>query len=197
MRYLGSKCKRCRAVGASVCGRAKCALSRRTNPPGQHGGERKKRSEHGQQLLEKQKIRWTYDISEKQFYKIFEVATKAKGVTGTVLLQLLESRLDNIVFRSGLATSRGQARQLVSHGHLLVNGRKAAIPSMRLRPGDVVSVKEASNALVKEAKADWHIKPDWLTVDAKAMTATYTMLPEREQLDQSFRENLVIEYYSR
>lgn len=197
MRYLESKCKRCRAVGASVCGRAKCALSRRPHPPGQHGGERKKRSEHAQQLLEKQKIRWTYDVSEKQFYKIFELATKSKNVTGTVLLQLLESRLDNIVFRAGLANSRGQARQLVSHGHLLVNGKKATIPSIRLRPGDIVSIKETSAPLVKDTKSDWHQKPDWLTVDAKALTATYAMLPEREQLDQSFRENLVIEYYSR
>lgn len=198
MRYVGSRCKRCRAVGASVCGRIKCALTRKPNPPGQHGGDRKKRSEYATHLIEKQKIRWTYDVSEKQFYNAFTEAAAKKGVTGTVLLQLLESRLDNILFRSGLVASRPQARQLISHGHVLVDGQKASIASMRLKPGQTVSIKEKSQNVVKTMAAGLvSVCPEWISTDPKALTAKVLMRPERDQLDQSFQESLVIEYYSR
>lgn len=198
MRYIGSRCKRCRAVGASVCGRIKCAIARKPNPPGQHGGDRKKRSEYATHLLEKQKIRWTYDVSEKQFFNYFTEAVAKKGVTGTVMLQILESRLDNILFRSGLVASRPQARQLISHGHILVDGEKASIASMRLKPGQVVSVKENSKEKVKGMQAGLvSVCPEWISTDVKALTAKVLMKPERDQLDQSFQESLVIEYYSR
>lgn len=198
MRYIGSRCKRCRAVGASVCGRIKCALVRKPNPPGQHGGDRKKRSEYATHLIEKQKIRWTYDVSEKQFFNAFSEASKSKGVTGTVLLQILESRLDNILFRSGLVASRPQGRQLINHGHVMVNGKKATISSMRLAPGDEISFREKSQAVAKTMQAGLvSVCPDWISSDPKALTAKVLMRPEREQLDQSFQESLVIEFYSR
>ncbi|MCC7529846.1 MAG: 30S ribosomal protein S4 [Candidatus Melainabacteria bacterium] len=198
MRYIGSRCKRCRAVGASVCGRIKCAIARKPNPPGQHGGDRKKRSEYATHLIEKQKIRWTYDVSEKQFFNAFSEAAASKGVTGTVLLQILESRLDNILFRSGLVASRPQARQLISHGHVMVDGKKASIASMRLKPGQVVSFKEKSQPIAKTMQAGLvSVCPEWISTDPKAMTAKILMRPEREQLDQSFQESLVIEFYSR
>lgn len=198
MRYLGSRCKRCRAVGASVCGRIKCAIARKPNPPGQHGADRKKRSEYATHLLEKQKIRWTYDLSEKQFFNIFSEAAASKGVTGTVLLQILESRLDNILFRSGLVASRPQARQLIAHGHVMVDGKKASIPSMRLKPGQTVSIKEKSQTVVKTMQAGLvSVCPEWISTDVKSLTAKVLMRPERDQLDQSFQESLVIEFYSR
>jgi len=149
-------------------------------------------------LLEKQKIRWTYDVSEKQFFNVFSEASASKGVTGTVMLQILESRLDNVLFRSGLVASRPQGRQLISHGHVLVDGKKASIASMRLKPGQVISVKEKSQPTVKGMQAGLvSVCPEWISTDAKALTATLLMRPERDQLDQSFQENLVIEYYSR
>lgn len=198
MRYIGSRCKRCRAVGASVCGRIKCALVRKPNPPGQHGGDRKKRSEYATHLLEKQKIRWTYDVSEKQFFNAFSEASKSKGVTGTVLLQILESRLDNILFRSGLVASRPQGRQLINHGHVMLNGKKATISSMRLVPGDVITFREKSQEVAKTMQAGLvSVCPDWLSSDPKALSCKVLMKPEREQLDQSFQESLVIEFYSR
>ncbi len=197
MRYTGSKCKRCRAVGAPICGRAKCAIVRNPSPPGQHGAARKKKSEYAEQLVEKQRIRWTYDVSEKQFYSVFVEASKSKGVTGTVMLQLLESRLDNILFRSNMAGSRAHARQIISHGHVLMNGKKVSIPSARTKQGDVIAIAEKSSAFVKAAHKASFVIPDWLAVDEKNLTASVSMVPQREQLDQTFKEQLVIEYYSR
>lgn len=197
MRYLGSKCKRCRAVGQSVCGRVKCAILRKPSPPGQHGAARKKKSDFALQLAEKQKIRWTYDVSERQFYGVYEEASRAKGVTGTIMLQILESRLDNIVFRSNLAGSRSHARQLVSHGHVELNGQKVTVPSIRTKLGDKVTVRDGSKKHLKESHKAGVPVPEWLNVDEKAFTAEVGMIPTREQLDQTFNEHLVIEYYSR
>ena len=197
MRYLGSKCKRCRAVGQSVCGRVKCAILRKPSPPGQHGAARKKKSDYALQLAEKQKIRWTYDVSERQFFAVYEEASKAKGVTGTIMLQILESRLDNIVFRSNLAGSRSHARQLINHGHVLLNGEKVTIASARTRLGDKISIRDKSKSQLKDAHKAAVIVPEWISGDEKAMEASITMIPTREQLDQTFNEHLVIEYYSR
>lgn len=197
MRYLGSKCKRCRAVGQSVCGRVKCAILRKPSPPGQHGAARKKKSDYALQLAEKQKIRWTYDVSERQFYAVYEEASKSKGVTGTIMLQILESRLDNIVFRSNLAGSRSHARQLINHGHVLLNGEKVTIASARTRLGDKISIRDKSKSQLKDAHKAAVIVPEWISAEEKAMEASITMIPTREQLDQTFNEHLVIEYYSR
>ena len=197
MRYLGSKCKRCRAVGQSVCGRVKCAILRKPSPPGQHGAARKKKSDYALQLAEKQKIRWTYDVSERQFYAVYEEASKAKGVTGTIMLQILESRLDDIVFRSNLAGSRSHARQLINHGHVLLNGEKVTIASARTRLGDKIAIRDKSKSQLKDAHKAAVIVPEWISAEEKAMEASITMIPTREQLDQTFNEHLVIEYYSR
>ncbi|CAN5672646.1 30S ribosomal protein S4 [soil metagenome] len=197
MRYLGSKCKRCRAVGQSVCGRVKCAILRKPSPPGQHGAARKKKSDFALQLAEKQKIRWTYDVSERQFFAVYEEASKAKGVTGTIMLQILESRLDNIVFRSNLAGSRSHARQLINHGHVLLNGQKVTIASARTRMGDKIGIRDKSKAQLKDAHKASVMVPEWISAEEKAMEASITMIPTREQLDQTFNEHLVIEYYSR
>ncbi len=197
MRYLGSKCKRCRAVGQSVCGRVKCAILRKPSPPGQHGAARKKKSDFALQLAEKQKIRWTYDVSERQFYSVYEEASRAKGVTGTIMLQILESRLDNIVFRSNLAGSRAHARQLISHGHVLLNGNRVTVPSIRTKLGDKITIRDKSKSQLKEAHKAAVIVPEWIAAEEKSMEASVTMIPTREQLDQSFNEHLVIEYYSR
>ncbi|MBK9773578.1 MAG: 30S ribosomal protein S4 [Candidatus Obscuribacter sp.] len=153
MKYLGSICKRVRAVGMTECSKVKG--SRRQHPPGQHGADRKKKSDYAKHLMEKQKIRWTYNISEKQFYNTFQEAVRRKGVTGTILLQLLESRLDNVVFRSGLVGTRAQGRQLINHGHFLVNGKPVNIASYRLRPTDKVSVRDKSRSLVKTMQRGW------------------------------------------
>ncbi len=197
MRYLGSKCKRCRAVGVSICGRGKCAIIRKPTPPGQHGAARKKKSEFALQLAEKQKIRWSYDVSERQFFNIYTEAAGAEGVTGTNMLQILESRLDNIVFRANFAGSRAHARQIISHGHVLVNGRKCSIPSARIKAGQVITFKEGSRAFIKEAHKAMFVVPDWIRADEKNLTIEVTMLPSREQIDASFNEQFVIEYYSR
>lgn len=198
MRYTKSTCKRCRSVGASLCGRAKCAFLRTPYGPGQHGQDRKKTSEFSLQLKAKQQIRWTYDVSESQFYKVYQEATRAKDVTGTVMLQILESRLDNIVYRSGLVGTRRQARQVVSHGHVLVNGKRLNIPSARLRPGDVVTIDEKSAPAVKVMNVGLtSVTPGWLKTTPDALKVEYVMVPDREALDQTFKEHLVIEYYSR
>lgn len=200
MRYTDSKAKRCRAVGANLYGNAKFdkLFSRGTFPPGQHGQKKKKISDFGEHLLEKQRIRWTYGASERQFVRLYEEASRAKAATGSVLLQLLERRLDNIVFRSGLFASRDQARQIVSHGHVIVNGKKLDVASARLNPGDEITFKEKSRTLVKTMSAGLqHMKPHWLEVNQDEPKIKFLSIPEREDIDQTFRENLVVEYYSR
>jgi len=171
------------------------------NPPGQHGAARKKQSEFAIQLAEKQKVRRTYGLLEKQFRRTYDRAVRKQGVTGTILLQLLECRLDNILYRSGLATTRPQARQLVAHGHVQVNGHKVDIASYQMKPGDILLVREKSRAFVKQLQeTNPHhnaVVPHWLEVDADNMVVKFASIPAREDMDQTINEALIIEYYSR
>ena len=204
-RYRDSVCKLCRNEGqklflkGSRCYSAKCAIEKRPYPSGAHGKARKKLSEYAVQLREKQKLRRTFSIQEKQFRRYYHEAVRRQGVTGTVLFQLLESRLDNVVFRSGLVPSRAQARQLVTHGHFLVNGKKVDIPSYLVRVGDLVTPKDGSKALIK-ALAEEAFKvevPRWLEVDRENLAVRVMALVEREDVDPNIQENLIIEFYSR
>lgn len=200
-RYRDSIFKQSRRAGTVLDISPKAGKMKNNNPPGQHGAARKKLSEYAIQLAEKQKVRRTYGLVEKQFRRTYEKAVRKQGVTGTILLQLLESRLDNILFRSGLATTRPQARQLVSHGHVEVNGRKVDIASYQMKPGDILTVREKSKALVKTLQeANPHhtpMVPHWLEVDENNLVAKFKSTPEREDMDQTINEALIIEYYSR
>jgi small subunit ribosomal protein S4 len=207
-RYIGPVCRLCRREGVKLylkgdrCYSPKCAIERRPYAPGQHGQRRARRpSDYAVRLREKQKMRRIYGISEKQFRNLFEEASKRKGVTGTVFLRLLESRLDNVVYRLGIATSRKQARQLVRHGHIAVNDRKVTVPSYRVRPGDVIAVTEAGKKIGAiqanvEAAKGRNTGP-WLEFDPEKMVGKFLRLPEREDLALPVNEQLVIEYYSR
>lgn len=206
-RYTESVFRLCRREGAKLylkgsrCYTKKCAFERRPSPPGQHGVRRRKVSDFGIQLREKQKVRRVYSVLERQFHNYFVVAESRPGVTGENLLRLLELRLDNVVFRMGLATSRAQARQLVGHGHFEVNGRPTNIPSFQLKAGDVVAVRESrrSRDPFKTAKETLrsHQAPEWLRVDAAKLSGTVTELPRRDQMPPDLNEQLVVEYYSR
>lgn len=173
--------------------------SLRQNASGQHGAVRKKLSDYALHLKEKQKIRYTYLVSEKQFAKYYSEAARRKGVTGTILLQLLESRLDNVVFKAGFAITRKQSRQIVNHGHVLVNGKRVDIPSYLVKAGDVVTVKTKSSNFIKTVtdSIDMAIAPAWMTIDKEKQTISFDRIPEREELDPEFKEQLVIEYYSK
>ncbi|MFN8657332.1 MAG: 30S ribosomal protein S4 [Candidatus Obscuribacterales bacterium] len=197
MRYTESRCRRCRALGASICGRAKCAFLKRGTAPGQHGAARKKVSDFGKHLQAKQKIKWTYEVSERQFFNLYQQAIRSRGITGDVLLQLLELRIDNVVYRAFSCSTRRQARQLVSHGHVRVNGKKLDIPSALVKPGDTISVAGGMHSYLKERQPSLGIVPAWLQADYGNMTASCLHIPSREDIDQTFEENLVIEYYSR
>ena len=206
-RYTGPACKLCRREGKKLflkgdrCYTGKCALERRSYAPGQHGQNRKKTSEYGLQLRAKQSARRYYGVSESQFHKYFLMAERKEGVTGTNLLQLCESRLDNIVYTAGFASSRAQARQLVNHAHFTVNGTKVDIPSYLVKAGDVIAVKDTSKstdefkALV-ESNASRTI-PKWIDADAQAMTAKVVALPEREEIATPVEEHLIVEFYSK
>lgn len=206
-RYTGPACKLCRREGKKLflkgdrCYTGKCALERRSYAPGQHGQNRKKTSEYGLQLRAKQSARRYYGVSEGQFHKYFLMAERKEGVTGTNLLQLCESRLDNIVYTAGFASSRAQARQLVNHAHFTVNGSKVDIPSYLVKPGDVVAVKDTSKStdefknLVESNAARPTSK--WLEVNADAMTAKVVALPEREEIATPVEEHLIVEFYSK
>jgi len=206
-RYTGASCRLCRREGEKLflkgerCYTNKCAVSRRTYAPGQHGQSRKKQSEYGLQLREKQKARRFYGILESQFRKYFEMATKRKGVTGENLLQILESRLDNVVYRLGLATSRPEARQLVRHGHFSVNGKKVNIPSYLLEPGDVIAVRDKfkDSPKLKEILdiAGGKTVPKWLEFDAENLVGKVVTLPAREDIDLPISEHLIVELYSK
>lgn len=206
-RYTGSVCRLCRREGTKLylkgdrCFSDKCAIVRKGYPPGLHGQSRQKISEYGLQLREKQKARRIYGVLEDQFRRYFEEADRRKGVTGEILLQLLESRLDNVVFRMGFARSRPEARQLVRHGHFMVNGGKVDIPSYLTKAGDIVSVREKSKnlPLFKEL-AEWGSPQgnlEWLEVDHENMTGKVLRMPLREELDVPITEHLIIEFYSR
>ena len=198
-RYTGSSFKQARRVGFSILESGK-ELAKRPNKPGQHGaGRRAKQSEYAIQLNEKQKVRFMYGLSEKQFKKLFTIAGKMKGVHGENLLKLLESRLDNVVYRMGLANTRRASRQLVNHGHILVNGAKVDIPSYNVKPGDVISVKTLSldHKAIKASLENCHTRVEFVTFDPNKLTGTFVRLPERNELNMDINEALVVEYYSR
>lgn len=200
-RYRGSVLKLVRSAGVHLSGFPKSAKLKKSYGPGQHGQARKKLSEYAIQLNEKQKVRRTYGVQEKQFRRTYQEATRRKGVTGTIMLQLLELRADNILFRSGLVVSRPQARQLIAHGHLLVNGRKMDIASYRVRPGDVLTVREKSQKLFKQLQETnpygKPVIPEWMEVDEKSFALKISRIPDRVDIDPTINESLIIEYYSR
>jgi small subunit ribosomal protein S4 len=206
-RYTDPVCRICRREGlklflkGSRCYSRKCSFERRSTPPGMNTQRRRKVSEFGLQLREKQKVRKTYSIMERQFRNYFEKASKRKGMTGEELLRMLEMRLDNVVYRMGLARSRAEARQLVSHGHFTVNGRPTNIPSYPTKAGDKIEVRESRRGREYFKTASETVKaaqiPDWVSVDAAKLTGSILSEPVREQMPLEFNEQLVVEYYSR
>jgi small subunit ribosomal protein S4 len=206
-RYTGAVCRLCRREGLKLflkgerCYTDKCAIERRNYPPGEHGQARPKFSEYSVQLREKQKLRRMYGVLEGQFRRYFEMADRAKGVTGETLLQLLERRLDNIVYRVGFATSRSEARQLVRHGHFRVNGKKVNVPSFLVRAGDTVSVRDRSQKVARIQGAlelaQRRGVPDWLEVTPESFSGRVKSLPVRSDLTMPINEKLVVELYSK
>jgi len=198
-RYTGPAYKKSRRLGFSTLENGK-DLARRPYAPGQHGNDRKKKSsEYGVQLQEKQKVRFMYGLTEKQFHKVFDKAQKMAGIAGENLLVLLESRLDNLVYRLGMARTRRGARQVVNHGHILVNGKKVDIPSYRVKVGDVISVKENSlnHPAILASLEEKVAVPAYLEFDAKKLTGKYVRLPERSELNSEINEQLIVEFYNR
>ena len=214
-RYTGPVCRLCRREGTKLflkgerCTSGKCALDRRNTAPGQHGAANKKMKEYGVQFREKQKTRRYYGVLERQFENYYAEADRKEGVTGENLLVLLERRLDNVVYRAGLALSRKEARQLVLHGHFTVNGKKANIPSISVKPGDVIAVKasltdskkfkgdEDENHLSVSANFNSNVAPKWLEVDKENAKVKVVALPAREDIDFDFNEQLIVELYSK
>lgn len=206
-RYLDARCRQCRREGEKLflkgekCYTDKCPVERRSYPPGQHGQKGGRLSDYAIQLREKQKLRRTYGLLERQFRNLYVEADRRKGVTGENLLQLLESRLDSVVFRMGFGASRAEARQIVRHNRILVNGRRVNIPSYQLRPGDVVEVapKAKEQLRIKAAveAAEQRGFPEWIEVDVKALKGTFKARPQRTELPQTINENLVVELYSK
>jgi len=206
-RYTDSVCRLCRREGTKLylkgerCYTDKCAIERRNYPPGQHGQARPKFSEYALQLREKQKVKRMYGLLEGQFRRYFEMAERSRGVTGEMLLQFLERRLDNMVYRIGFATSRAEARQLVRHGHFLVNGRKVDIPSYLVRAGDVVTVRPKSRELAciqaAVTQAEQRGVPDWIELSKETMSSRVKALPTRAEVSEPINEKLVIELYSK
>ena len=206
-RYKDEQCRICRREGqklflkGSRCYSDKCSISRRNYAPGQHGQRRTKLSEYGTQLREKQKTKSYYGVAEKQFRKYFEMASNKKGITGTNLLQILESRLDNVVYRLGFGSSRAQARQLVNHGQFEVNGKKVDIASYLVKPGDVVSVRESKkdNATIKANAEENAAKPvpEWLEKNNETLSGKVVRLASREDIDIPIEEHLIVELYSK
>lgn len=198
-RFTGSTWKKSRRLGISLSGTGK-ELERRPYAPGQHGpNQRKKLSEYGLQLQEKQKLRYMYGINERQFRTIFDRAGKMKGIHGANFMALLASRLDAVVYQLGLARTRRQARQLVNHGHIMVDGARVDIPSYQLKPGQVISVREKSqklNIVVESVELSNHV-PEYLTFDAEKLEGTFVRVPERSELSAEINEQLIVEYYSR
>ncbi len=198
MRKLGSTWKRSRRLGFSVLENGK-ELKKRAYAPGQHGQDKKKISEYGKQLLEKQKLRDMYGVNERQFRRLFLIASNSKEVTGTAFMRILESRLDNLVYRLGFATTRAQARQLVNHGHILVNGKKIDIPSYLCSVNDEISVKENSKDIkfIKASLEATTVTAPYVTLDKANFKGTFTRLPERSELSKDINESLIVEYYNR
>jgi small subunit ribosomal protein S4 len=210
-KYRGPVCKLCRREGEKLflkgarCFTPKCAFEKRGYPPGEHGKgaqfRRRRESDYNRQLRAKQKARRVYGILEHQFHRYYEVSLQRRGLTGLNLLQILESRLDNVIYRLGYAESRAQARLLVTHGHFSVNGRRTDVPSMLASPGDIISVREGSRdrKYFKELSdfAETHNVPAWLSRDLGQLSGTVTRLPERAEIDGNLQEQLIVEYYSR
>ena len=200
-RYTGPRTRIARKFGEAIFGADK-VLSKKNYPPGQHGNSRKRKtSEYGIQLREKQKAKYTYGVLEKQFRNLFEKASRSKGITGEVLLQLLEGRLDNVVYRLGIAPTRAAARQLVSHRHITVDGSVVNIPSYLVKAGDVVEIKESKKNIQRMKDivevAGGRIVPEWLDIDAEKLQGTVKELPSREQIDVPVNEMLIVELYSK
>jgi small subunit ribosomal protein S4 len=206
-RYTGADCKRCRRektklfLKCAKCDSPKCPIEIRPYPPGEHGRNRPKESEYLLQVREKQKAKRIYGVLEKQFANYYEEAARKRGMTGDALLQILETRLDNVVYRAGFAKSRDMARQLVSHGHILVNGRKVDIPSYRVSESDIVEIAPKSQALtpfiVAKAEAGDRTPPAWIEVIPDKMRVLVHTLPVRAQIDTLVQEQLIVEYYSK
>ncbi|MDD6799581.1 MAG: 30S ribosomal protein S4 [Firmicutes bacterium] len=206
-RYTGSVCRLCRREGTKLflkgdrCLSGKCSIDRRPSLPGQHGAGRKNVKEYGMQLREKQKAKRYYGVLENQFLNYFIKAEKMEGVTGDNLLSLLERRLDNVVFRMGLAESRKEARQLVTHGHFRINGKKVNVPSILVRVGDVITLRDESRSSEKFKtlidEIDTRISPKWLEMDKENIIAKVTALPKKEDIDFPFEEHLIVELYSK
>jgi len=206
-RYTGPVCRLCRREGVKLflkgdrCVSDKCALNKRASAPGQHGAARKQVKEYGMQLREKQKAKRYYGVLEKQFLNNFKKADKMEGMTGENMLILLERRFDNVIYRMGMAESRKEARQLVLHGHFTINGKKVNIPSLTVKAGDVIALKETSRSSEKLKglidTLDTRITPKWLEVDKEQGTAKVAALPTREDIDFPFEEHLIVELYSK
>ena len=207
-RYTGPVCRLCRRAGEKLflkgerCLTPKCAIEKRSNPPGQHGASRRRRvSEHGMQLKEKKRARSIYGVLERQFYSYYEEASQKSGVTGEHLLQFLERRLDNVVYRLGFAESRAQARQAIRHRHMTVNDRRVDIPSFRVKEGDVIGWTERARntELYKIIVADLRRKPlpKWLSLDAEAVTGKVEALPEPSEMDVKVDDRMIVEFYAR
>jgi len=201
-RYTGPKDKLSRRFGVALFGPTK-ALEHKNYPPGMHGpkGSRRKQSDYSQALAEKQKLRFQYGVLERQFRRYFQIALTRRGVTGQILLQLLETRLDNVVFRLGFASSRSAARQLVCHGHVQVNGRKVDVSSYMLRPGDTISIKDKPSSRTLAARnlelTQITPVPDWLVLDKDGYSGTVSRIPTREEIQPIVNEQLIVELYSR
>ena len=199
-RYIGPKTKISRKFGEPLFGADK-SLEKKNYPPGQHGvnKRRQKKSEYAIQLMEKQKAKYIYGILEKQFRNLFEKANRSKGITGEVLLQLCESRLDNLVYRMGIAKSRSGARQLVSHAHILVNGEVCNIASRLIKVGETISVRERSKSLlvIEDSLSTNESVSEWITWDSSTMAGTYNAIPNRDQIQENIKEQLIVELYSK
>jgi small subunit ribosomal protein S4 len=210
-KYIGPACKLCRREGEKLflkgerCFTPKCAFDKRGFAPGQHGrtsqGRSERESVYGHQLRAKQKARRVYGTFERQFRRYYNVALRRRGLTGLNLLQILESRLDNVIFRLGYASNRAEARLLVTHGHFMVNGRRTDIPSMLIKPGDEIVVRDGSKSTTYfkglSAEAETRTLPAWLSRDLKTLSGTVLRLPERSEIDGNLTEQLIVEYYSR
>ena len=204
-RTIEPDCRQCRREGCKLflkgerCTTKKCAMERRPVAPGQHGAGRKKVTEYGLQLREKQKVKRAYGIQEKQFHRYYEEAVRQKGVTGETMLSLIERRLDNVVYRMGIGSSRAEARQIVNHGHICVNGKRVDIPSYQVKAGDVISVKEnkRQKEMFKALKEVKVVMPKWLEFDATKLEGRILELPKRDDIDLAIEEHLIVELYSR
>lgn len=204
-KYTNADCKLCRREGAKLflkgerCTTKKCAMEKRPVAPGMHAVTRKKASEYNVQLREKQKVKRAYGLLEKQFREYYEEAERMRGVTGENMLALIEKRLDNVVYRMGIGSSRAQSRQIVNHGHITVNGKRVDIPSYEVKPGDTIAVKEnkKDNAMFKELRGAKIVMPKWVEFDTESFTGKILDNPKREDIDLSINEQLIIELYSK